>query len=66
MTAMQAGFSHLPMDSKIYAWSKASLSEREELTDIYNESISNHIKNSIVYEDDLIEFNKRIDKAEIR
>jgi len=66
MTAMQAGFSHLPMDSKIYAWSKASLSEREELKDIYNESISNHIKNSIVYEDDLIEFNKRIDKAEIR
>ena len=65
-SAMQAGFSRLPMSSKIYAWSRASSPEKSELRGIYNDAISNHIKNNILYEDDLIEFNKEIDAAEIR
>ena len=54
------------MDNKIYAWSKASTAERVELRLIYNEAIRSHTKNSLDDEDDKIEFNDRIDKAEIR
>jgi hypothetical protein len=65
MTAMQAGFSNLSIDNKIYAWSNASPLEREELRGIYNEAIINHIK-GLDFEDDEIEFNKKIDAAEIK
>lgn len=66
MTAMQAAFSELPNESMIYAWSKASNQEREELRDIYENRIDMYILKNDLDGEELDELNDRIQKAEER
>jgi hypothetical protein len=66
MSAMQAGFSNLAIDNKMYAWSNATALERDELKNIYNNALNSHRENNLDSMDDIIDFNKKVDEAEIR
>ena len=66
MTAMQAAFSHLSIENKVYAWSKANNKEREELSDLYSDAVDSHMKNNIVDIDEQNKFEQLVDDAEIR
>lgn len=66
LTPQEAAFSNLEINSAIYAWSKMSDSERDELRDMYEMRLDKYIMTHEMTDEEMQKFNESVEKAEAR